>query len=327
MNREDLRVKLSLHYDLLPDVHDSNGYADALAPALHLLPSLHDAYQFEREVHVFIWKRDVVNARAVHVDGAYALLICSGVIDFAQGQLEIFYPEGEEISVGESLLNRRMLLQIYIAYVLFHEYTHAARGHLDYLTANHLSLVEADFKALEFDADAFASAMTYRLVQHVLKGFSDDVIISLVLTSIYWPLRVLAGLEVRAWLSSTHPSPAARLGVIHGKLISMDNIVPPGIPSDPVLTRQRVELTATVLMDLEDRFYRSHNVQRDSSFLYNLFDSKGSWLSEVLECSAHWPTIEQKVLACEVNSDEKQRMDWRFEDGRFCAGWYGSMDA
>lgn len=135
---------------------------------------------------------------------AQMVLINEGMIDHCLATR--FVTMDEVFSNGHLLTayDYDLVPQSMLAWVVVHEMTHIYRCHNE-IAERHKKSHKLVSQALEWDADMFAAAYVYRMVQRRLRtsdgdypdGVNDFAIRQFSLYSIYWALRLLVGFEDR----------------------------------------------------------------------------------------------------------------------------------
>lgn len=326
MSRERQAAMLSQRYLLVRDDDEAHRVAPLYALARDFIDRFANAYDFTRKPELFVDERANLGAAAIHTTEGYVAIIPVGVYDFAVAEYQKYFPDLDLIDVIGVDVPKQLLIEIFFLFVTFHEYVHVARGHLDYLRRRGAQMEDSEYQALEYDADCFSTVMVYRLLQTLLWNESQDTLIAIVHAGIYWPLRVLhQQTSVTGRVPTRHPSFAARLGICGGKLGTIENITPDGMPANDNVTSRRVDINARVLLQQERRYAAVVGTAGSAEFVKSLYAPTSASHQEVLSCAGKWWEIQGDVLGTEPEeaTPNAEGLDWKFEEGRFSFHWHG----
>lgn len=184
---------------------------------------------------------------------AQMIVLNEGMIDHclsAQfGTLDEVFSNGHFIEA----FDYNLIPQSMLAWVILHEMTHIYRCH-DEVAAIYGEKSKIVSQALEWDADMFAAAYVYRMVQRrmrlregvYLDGVNDFAIRQFSLYSVFWALRLLVGFEGRG----THLPLGPRFFSIIQKIASINEEEAAPLPASVLMPERNVRWSQVLLKTL-----------------------------------------------------------------------------
>jgi len=322
MTRAALEQLIASKYSVVSEQDTNHRMYNVYQAGLSWLGHIHRSLDFKREVNVFLVEQSGLGAFAARHDGEYLVVLPTGIYDFATVTYEEYFDKSE-FDDTDYIASNENFSELFFLFVLFHEYMHVVNGHLDYLKRNPNASDEI-YRALEYNADNFATIMTYKIMRHMASDTEEDDLFRLLTTAVYWPFRKLMSLHSLSQSQSRHPKFSTRIQMYSIQALAIDNMSGGKIANDEVSDR-RSKIIRKALNANEAHFLGNDESEGIQTFIDAVFGPEGEAFLEGRECVKTWWEIKEEVMRLEeaevIHGGEE--LDWHFKDGRFSVGWNG----
>lgn len=179
------------------------------------------------------------------------IVFSRGIIEHARGFLNPDYLQDFNIS-------QEKLTELCLAWIVFHECTHHARGHLK------LFKKLGHPHAYEFDADCFAVAALYRyVVTHLNAELTERKIAKLItLCVVYWCIANIPDYDA-VMPKESHPIWPVRLRYCFTKLVMVD--IPDFKAGKDPIAQPEIDFLYSMLAKWDKSYHRRNNIPIENS--------------------------------------------------------------